>query len=498
MVKKLWLLSLLVVFAGSGLVGSGLAHAGANLSIKLDKKTLALGEPLILEIRAVELNAPLSGIGLDKLKQDFNVFSVSSNVQSSLAKGRRIRSESMTLTLYPLRSGKLHIPALTFKGFTSLPQTVFVLEKSKHVPRVFMKAAMDTPRPQVRQAATLTLDVYDDGSLQWTSPKVVLAEGAHQRLLADSQQEEELDGVRYIVHRYAWALMPLREGRIVVEFPLLDAFKFGNRLRYAVAPLKFNATPVPAYLPVYVPIGKPIIAVQELPKEIAVDRPINWVISVQGSGISEAGLSKLFSYIHSNADLRFYPLQINNTGNGGLAIAEQNFEITLPFVPLHTGLRPMPEIALPYFDPVSARVEMIVIPSVAVEIYSPTWRTIKKISIRMFVLFGIIGTLFALVKRLKLRNAMKIKLLVVKHAVSTQQLKQALLNYEIFDNKPCMTLQQWLAKMQPKYIVDERLHGLVMKISDSSYGLKEGGLEMSELATNAAQCLSELTIRTTR
>ena len=52
MVKNLWLLLWLF-----GCVASSLAHAESRLSIKLDKKELVLGEPLILELKAMSLNA---------------------------------------------------------------------------------------------------------------------------------------------------------------------------------------------------------------------------------------------------------------------------------------------------------------------------------------------------------------------------------------------------------------------------------------------------------
>ena len=83
MVKKIWLPALLLCA-----VWSGQAVADVRLTIRADKKTMALGEPLMVELKAEDVREPLSSISLDKLKQDFNVYGISSNVQTQSKKGR--------------------------------------------------------------------------------------------------------------------------------------------------------------------------------------------------------------------------------------------------------------------------------------------------------------------------------------------------------------------------------------------------------------------------
>jgi len=475
---------------------SAFAQADSKLTLTIERKIVSLGEPIVVKLVAEDIPESISKINLDKIKQNFNIYSVSSNLNTRMVKGRRISNEILTLTLYPLHTGKLYLPILSFNGFSSQSQKVSVIESYKQTPRVIFKTSMDTDHPLVRRNATLNLDVYDDGSLQWVPPNVVIATGTYQRRLAEGQHEEVIDGVRYTVHRFSWALMPLKEGLIVVEFPILDAFKFAARLRYWVKPLKLRAAPVPAYLPVYVPIGKPAVSVQELPVEIALDKPVNRLFTLQSGGISEEALHKLLADIRGNDTLRFYPTQIRNTENGRATVASQTFEICLPFVPLRTGRLQLPEIIIPYFEPETSRVESVLIPAISVEVFSPAWRTTKLIGIGLIVLMGIAGAGFSINYYWRRMNLLEKKLSVIRSASGSVELMQALLNFNMcLGNRRYLTLLQWLNHMQGVYVIGDRLEAVVMKLSDSRYGTENKNGEIEKLAEESYQCLKNLVIK---
>ena len=481
MVKKLCCLLLAV-----GMVWPVVVTAESQFSLKADKKSLAMGEPLLLELKAEEVSEPLDSINLDKLKQNFNVFAISSNVKTKSVKGRTIRSETMSLTLYPLRSGRLQLPALIYRGKTSKALTVLVSESSKHTQKVIFKTALDNESPHVRQAATLTLEIYDDGTLQWTAPREIVAAGAHLRRLDESQREEMVEGTRHTVHRYAWALMPLREGSLKVEFPLLDAFKFGTRLRYPVAPLKLLAAPVPAYLPVYVPIGRPQVLVEPLPQEVALDQPTNWTFTIQGSSISEEGVSKLLASISSNTDLHFYPLTIGKGGNERVTTAIQTLKVTIPFVPVRAGNIQLPALNIPYFNPSNLQVASVYIEGAHVDVFNPVWRTAQKVAVVLIVLIGLAGLGYWLYIQLRRYLHRRKVLLEIRRAASAGELHGALLKFTGGD-RPMrnFTLQQWLQHMQQFYWVDERMDKMVRKLEAAKYADENTKVDMAELAHEA-------------
>lgn len=488
MVKKLWQLALLI-----GLAWSNMAVADVRFTLKVDKKTIALGEPLTVELRADDGREALSGISLEQLKQNFNVYGISSNAQTQTRKGRTVSSESMTLILYPLRSGKLKLPALHYMKKASKALNISVTESGKNTLPVIFKTAIDTAGLQVRQAATLTLDIYDDGTLQWTAPGELQAAGAHQRRLAESQREEMLEGTRYTVHRHAWALMPLREGSLNVEFPLLDAFKFGTRLRYPLAALKLEVAAVPAYLPVYVPIGKLQVASEALPAEIALGRPVNWNLTIQGSGLSEAGLGKLLASIRSNEALKFYPASISKVDNARATTAAQTLRVTLPLVPLQTGTQQLPEINLPYYDPASARIESIVIPGARIKVFNPLWLSVQKIALGLLVLLSAIALGYWLFAKLRQLLQRRSALQAIRRAVSADELHRALLHFESDSAAvSSTTLQQWLQHLQQPSRSAAQLAGVVQRLENARYGDGTTDRDISGLAREAVLLLKQL------
>jgi hypothetical protein len=441
-------------------------------------------------LKTTDARVPLSEIKLDQLKQDFNVYGVSSSTQTQIIKGRRVSQETLTLTLYPLRSGSLQLPALRYQGNKSAAILLQVRESGNQIPRVMFKSALDTSAPRVRQAATLSLEIYDDGSLQWNPPREVIADGAHQTLLAESQREERLDGVTYTVHHYAWVLMPLREGGLKVAFPLLDAFKFGTRLRYAVAPLWLNAAAVPAYLPVYVPIGKPDLEVEPLTDEIALNRPTNWRFSVQSRALGEEGLAKLLATLKSNQSFYFYPPEISAAARNREATATQTLQVNVPFIALKTGNLTLPDIALPYYDPERMRVDAVRLAGTTITVFNPVWRTISRIALGVAGLLVVALLAYWITQQLRHAARRQKSLRAISGAKSADELRLALLNFDCATPRTKgMTLQQWLACMQRQNGRQQGLLEMVEKLQRAHYA-KSGG-NMTELAREAAHLLRQ-------
>ena len=485
MVKKLWLLLWLFL-----LNYSSLSWADVLFSVKADKKSIALGESLTLELKAEGAEASLSNVSLDKLKQSFNVFGISSNVQTQIHKGRSIRKETMSVVLYPLHSGNLTLPALSFMKKSSKALNVTVAESGKQTSQVIFKVAVDSVQPFVRQANTLTLDIYDDGTLQWSAPRELVAVGFHQVKLAESQFEETVTGMRYTVHRYAWSLMPLREGKLTVEFPLLDAIKLGAKLRYPVPPLKLDVAAVPGYLPIHVPIGNLQVTTEPLPSEIALDRPVNWQFKIQGRGITAEGLHKLMTLPSADKSLRFYPATIAPIVNERPTSALQTMLVTLPFVPLQSGVATLPEINFPYYDTERERIESIAIAETTVNVFNPLWRTVQNIALGLLLSLSVV--VVAYVRWKKLRQFMQIRksLLEIANAHSSGELQQMLLQFGVMKGAgPFSTLQQWLEYMRKIYHVDEALSALVANLEAACYG--KGVHNIEPLAQSAALLLKK-------
>jgi hypothetical protein len=438
--------------------------AGLRLDAQADKKELVLGEALTLEVRVRDRQEmqSLDALKLDALNADFDVRGVSRSRQSTTRKGREETADVLTMTLYPLRAGQLHIPPLTFLGAASKSLPVSVLLSGPNTPRVLIRSGIAPARPLLRQGATLTLDVLDDGSLQWSPLAPVAAAGMHLRELPESQREATVDGVKYTLHRHAWAATPLRDGNLVVRFPMLEATKFGVRLRYAAAPLMFAVDPVPAYLPVHVPVGKPEIRAEPLPADIAVNRPLNWQLTVRGSGIGEEGIAKLLAAALGNSEaIRFYAPKIRVEA---ATSAVQTLHVTLPFQALRSGDVALPEIAIPYYDPQNGRLERLVLPAQSIVVTNPAWQAATRIATGLAAL-ALSGWLaYRLGKALRRMRLRRASLRRIAQAADAAQLKEALLAFGA--TRPA-TLGQWLAA---RHEANAKLAGLVQQLELACYG----------------------------
>lgn len=464
------------------------AWASAALVAHMDKHEIALGEPVTVILQAEHTKASLDGLALKALQADFDVYRRSSDTQTQTIRGRQVTSQTMTLVLYPLHSGRVLFPALRFAGASSRPLALMVHASGADVPRVQFKLALDPERLLARQTARLVLDITDDGSLQWSPLRLQLPAAVHVRELASSQHEEMLNGASVTVHRRAWAIMPLRAGSSVVNLPMLEAIKFGNRLRYALPSLQFDTRPAPAYLPVYVPIGKIEVSSRPPTGTLVLNRPVNWMLTVRGTGLSAEGLTKLLPAFTDNNALRFYPAQIEQVGDANALV--QTWRLTLPFQPLRAGNMRLPTLVLPYYDPLSGRLESVVIQPSIMTAVNPLWHQFA----RFAVIAGLLAVLTWLAyiywrqyQRWQVRRA---SLLRVEAAANCSELSQALRDFDSGDGGlRAATLNQWLVAMAQCHGENATLRQLVQQLQACCYGVSCAGENYQDLRQSAITVL---------
>lgn len=471
------------------MLGWTCAAAAASFEVRVEPKALAMGEPLSAEIRATGLGAGLDESIIAPWRRDFEVYTVS----TSTAEQRGRSTQVMSVTLYPLRSGELSLAPLALAGKMSRAVPVRVETSGPDVPRVFARAYLDRLHPTVREAVVLTLDLYDDGSLQWSPFGELRAPDMHLRYLGERQAEAAVEGAAYTVHRYRWALTPLREGSLEVKFPTLAAVKFGRRLRYPAPAVVFQASPVPAYLPVHVPVGKVSLAPGPLTAGWVVGRPVNWTFTVSGAGVTAEGLSRLLADMPERAGLHAYAAQVSGRPpTPGDAGAVQTFDVTIPVTPLAGGATRLPDVRLPYFDQATGRILLAQLTGAPVEVVDPVRQRI----IAAVLLLG--GTLLAGMlafagvrrwKRMRIRHAALVR---VRAVDSAEALTRALLAFDDGHGAPGgTTLGQWLVRLEERVEASGQLAQLVDALEAGRYGAGKRP-EIAALRAAFAQTLASL------
>ena len=327
--------------------------SAAQLSAELDKKTSPMGEPLLLRITST---TSLNELDLTPLKNDFEVFS-----QAASSSSRNGREQSiLEVTLYPLRSGNLTLPSLNLGTARSRALPVEIAPASVNL-RVWLTPAV----PMEREPATLHLEIRDDGSLEWPIPKQLDAPHITLRPLPEQLREETREGVTTLVHDYRWSVLPLKGDSLRIAFGMLDANKFGQRLRFPLSDVSFRVRAAPAYLPLHLPIGKPTLRIDPLPKQMTVGQPVAWNMDIQAPGLSVAGALKLLQYDPPRG-LRFYAPNVTPISIDG----KDALRLTLTFV-AERGAQTFPALSLAYYDPQQQRIEALNLPAAQFTLRDP-------------------------------------------------------------------------------------------------------------------------------
>jgi hypothetical protein len=325
----------------------------APLVVNLDKTHSPLGEPVHLRVIS---SAHLNEFDLTPLKKDFEVFRQTTN--SSISHGRE--QSILDVTLYPLHTGKLIVPSLTL-GVTR--SRTLPIEISSSIANLI--AWVPPEIPLERQPTILHLEIRDDGSLTWDTPIQIDAPYITLHAFPESTQEEMREAGMHVVHRYRWRVLPLKSGSLGINFGMLDAHKFGQRLRFPVNSVSLRVQAAPAYLPLHVPMGKPTIRTDKSPRQIMVGQPMVWNLYIQAPGLSPEGAIQLLQYTVPPG-LRFYAPTVMSISLDG----EDALRLTLTFVGDRTA-EFFPALQLPYFDLQKRRIEAWTIPASRLVVRSP-------------------------------------------------------------------------------------------------------------------------------
>ncbi|MDP2257530.1 MAG: hypothetical protein Q8K05_16020 [Polaromonas sp.] len=431
---------------------------------QIDRPTLALGEPLTLSItRAMDgADTPLEALDLAPLRLDFDI------LERTL--GRDSLEEKLLLTLYPRRTGRLELPTLGRPGH---PLSVTVTESSDTVPRVYWKLSLDPAEPLVRQATTFTLEACDDGTLLWKRPSLPSSEGLLLRPLNETEIITQREGQRCTAHRWHWALLPTAAGQAAVQLPVMQASKFGQRLRFTPPALTLATQALPAWLPTETAVGKPEIAAEPLPAQAVLNQPLAWRIRVTGTYSAQALQTLLnlqMGQDDGSSELAAYAPSVETQST--MTPAPQHL-VTLYLLPQARGSWQVPGLQLPWYDPQSGRLLQATIPGARIEVLDPVrqrWLTagaaLAGLAAAAWVglwLWKIMG--WRLYRRRVLRR--------LRQSRTPDAVYQQLLAFRLQRNaKPAATLRTWQTRTQTQ-CTSIGLDELIGALERSRYGISQ-------------------------
>lgn len=423
MVNALMLMAVLV---------GGSVHA-SSLTAQLDRSSVALGEPLSLTVEARGLD--LDTLDLAPLDSRFDVF--------TRTRSRGTDSDTLRLVLYPRMAGTLRVPPLQLDGWRTAALPLTVAEGNENVPRVTASWVLEPAGPLVNQPVRLTLAICDDGSLQWQRPALPTQAGRVLRVLGEDDGEGEHAGEACTLHRFHWALLATREGAGLLRVPMLDANRFGQRLRFPGPSLNFQAAALPAWLPAHVPPVAPSIQAGPLPTRWPLNRPLNWRFEVAG-GYSADGLKALLDLqVRETPALGAYPPLIEAVTPNDVNSPLSHYAVTLFWQPRASGTVTLPNLRLPWYDPVRGQMAGVTLAGKTLTVFDPRWQRVEGMAVVLVGGLLLAGLAWTIRRSVRWRLARHRGLHAIRQARNLPELAQAVRQFSLGGRPPAPSLGEW-------------------------------------------------------
>ena len=427
-----------------------------------------LGEPVQLIVELPVATPSLAEMRLEGLRKDFLVQDVTYDTggprHTETDKAGAQIMQRMTASLYPLRSGRVTIPALRLRGWRSEAITLSVhAPQPGDGPRV-RSGGQEVPVWE-REAARVWIDIEDATGAAEITVTAPTGAALYARALAIRERSEQRDGRRISIRRHAWAVSALRGGDIKVHFPMVK-IRLPRRggavvLRYPPDPVVLQVKPLPVYIPVETPVG-PLSLVDELTgTALWAGETYDWKVRISGSSLSLQGIKSLLKpQLADTGMFRFYPPTYRWLRTDGKAPLQQALEVQIPFVARQAGNHSLPALVLPYVDAASGRMVSATLVS-RIEVSRLWVQSVRRaaagiLSLAVILLLG--RNVRVRYRRWRLRR----QLLQVLHATDKPfVLKTALLNYACaISGQKIQTLGQWQQGFAAAGVSRQLLHAV--------------------------------------
>ncbi|MDX1816190.1 MAG: BatD family protein, partial [Marinobacter sp.] len=224
-----------------------------GLTVEPDRTRLYEGEVLTVTVKGtMKLDINLSNLfnfdlselpapDIDKVKPDFEILGQNQRYSIRTVNNDMVGEITWTYQLAPTKTGKLTIPALTFKDSTSKPVTIEVVsgsppdQKNSAARDSFIELSADKDQVYVQEQLILTIKLFFTGNLirgelsEPEDPDTII-----EPLGKQSEYTRYRDGIRYRVVERRYALYPQKPGELK-----LPPIRFEGQARTPEGQLKF-------------------------------------------------------------------------------------------------------------------------------------------------------------------------------------------------------------------------------------------------------------------
>lgn len=374
----LLVLSIFPVFSGA-----------ATITVQPDRNPAVLQESFQLLFEAV---GKVDGDpDFSPLEKDFQVLSTSTSSSMSIVNTNITRTTQWRLTLLPLKSGSLTIPAISF-GKDKSPETSLKVEQSRSgstaqdAPDIFIEVEAAPESAYVQAEVVYTIKLYRSVATSnetLSEPAVSQGSAIVEQLDADRSYDIIIKGRRYAVFERSYGIYPQVSGSLMIppvrfqaqlsSTSIFSLDPFGGGTKTVVRqsePVELQVEPIPAaYSGAHWLPAADVKITEEWsrnPLELLPDEPVTRTLTLSAQGLTSSQLPEIPELFPGG--FKQYPdipvLENTRSADGITAVRQQKSAI----IPAQAGEYILPDISLPWWNTGTQTLEYAVLPERQVQV----------------------------------------------------------------------------------------------------------------------------------
>ena len=361
----------------------------ATITVQTDRNPAVLQESFQLLFEAV---GKVDGDpDFSPLEKDFQVLSTSTSSSMSIVNTNITRTTQWRLTVLPLKSGDLTIPAISF-GKDKSPETRLTVEQGRtgstgqDTRDIFLEVEATPESAYVQAEVVYTVKLYRSvATSNETLSEPALKQGSAivEQLDADRSYDIFVQGRRYAVFERSYGIYPQVSGNLLIppvrfqaqlsSTSIFSLDPFGGGTKTVVRqsdPVELQVEPVPAAYQGehWLPATEVKITEEwsKNPLELVPNEPVTRTLTLAAQGLTSSQLPEINELLPG--DFKQYPdmpvLENTKSADGITAARQQKSAI----IPAQAGEYTLPDISLPWWNTDTQTLEYAVLPERRVQV----------------------------------------------------------------------------------------------------------------------------------
>ncbi|MBN9230298.1 MAG: hypothetical protein BGO90_11550 [Legionella sp. 40-6] len=356
----------------------------AEVQAEVDQAVLGMDETFRLIITQDGIRSGSGLPDLTPLKKDFIILGTEQNMSYTVINGQSQASNSWVISLKPIRSGTLTIPAIKVGSEHTSALTINVDNTAPQKPNrnaatdtnqdLFMKTTVNNERPYVNQQIIYKVAIYNSRQLLDATYEEPQLDNALVIPLGTNRRYQTIKtGMNYLVDEKTYAIFPLKSGKLTLTSPVYNALVFGfepQKVRISDNNISLEVQPAPSSFQ-----GKEWLPAREIKltedyesisKSLKVGDTLIRKVQLHGVGIPAQLLP--IPHFAENKKYNVYPEKgkyLNQIQQGEIV---SNIDIKVTYLFNQNGQITLPEAQLPWFNTKTGKEEIARLPAKTISI----------------------------------------------------------------------------------------------------------------------------------